>query len=169
MAWNRSAKSFSYRRNLPHLQKTDHAVFVTFRTYQNLQLSPAARSAVMEHILYENGRRIRLHGVVVMPNHVHLLFTCLRDEQGESYTLAQVLNSVKGASAHHVNRILLRHGHVWQDESFDHVLRGDETIGGCLHYFLENAAMLSHDPTQYPWLWREATAEGGCATSPQGD
>ena len=95
MPWNRAEKPWFYRRNLPHLLEPDAPIFITFRTFANLHLSPDAPSAVMEHILYENHRRVELHGAIIMPNHVHILFTCLRDESGESYTLSKILNSIK--------------------------------------------------------------------------
>ena len=33
------------------------------------------------------------------------------------------MNGIKGASAHSINKALGRKGSVWQDESFDHILR----------------------------------------------
>jgi hypothetical protein len=50
------------------------------------------------------------------------------DGLGNTYGLSQLLGGIKGASAHRVNRALGRKGHVWQDESFDHVVRCDETF-----------------------------------------
>ena len=61
-----------------------------------------------------------------MPDHVHMVLTPLRDARGNPFGLAEVLSAIKGASAHSVNRTLGRRGVVWQDESFDHILRNGE-------------------------------------------
>src|SRR5947209_13014161 len=117
-----------YRRNLPHIQKSDAPHFVTFRTRDKLILNPGARDLVLQHCLHEHLSRIQLHAVVVMPNHVHLIFTPLRDEQGDSYTLGEIMNGIKGASAHSVNKLLQRRGSLWLDESFDRVLRSSDDL-----------------------------------------
>src|SRR5438552_14770122 len=46
---------YRYRRRLPHLQKADAAVFVTFCTAGRLALPEAARDLVLEHCLREGG------------------------------------------------------------------------------------------------------------------
>jgi len=38
--------------------------------------------------------------------------------------LPEILLAIKGASARSVNKLASRAGPLWQDESFDHVLRG---------------------------------------------
>jgi REP element-mobilizing transposase RayT len=47
-----------------------------------------------------------MHGAVVMPDHVHLVFTPLRDPSPARYGMAEIMNGIKGASAHSVNRML---------------------------------------------------------------
>ena len=171
MGWTAKNRKYSYRRNLPHIQKDARSLFVTFRTHENLVLPPAARDIVLETCLHEHRRRIDLHGVVVMPTHVHMVFTPLLDSTQQAYTLAEVLNAIKSVSAHKVNRLLLRRGHVWQDESFDHVLRQHESIEAKVLYLMENpvSAGLVRNPLAYKWLWRQGaddvgTREGACAT-----
>lgn len=146
-----------YRRNLPHIQKLDAAHFVTFRTKKGLVLTPAARDLVLQHCFHDNGRLIELHAVVVMPNHVHLLFTPLRDKDGKSYPLAKIMNGIKGASAHSINNLLSRKGSVWLDESFDRVVRSSSDLGEKILYLIGNPlrAGLALHPDDYPWQWRE--------------
>ena len=146
-----------YRRNLPHIQKSDAAHFVTFRTRDDLILPPTARDLVLKHCIYDNGKCIQLHAVVVMPTHVHLLFTPLRDGNGDSYTLATIMNGIKGTSAHSVNRLLRRKGSLWQDESFDRVMRSSDDLADKILYVIANpirSGLASH-PDDYRWLWRE--------------
>jgi REP element-mobilizing transposase RayT len=92
-----------------------------------------------------------------MPDHVHMLFTPLRDENGDEFGLSQIMSGIKGASAHSVNRALKRRGHVWQDESFDHVLRNDENVRDKAEYICANPvrAGLTAATEDYRWIWRE--------------
>ena len=92
-----------------------------------------------------------------MPDHVHMVFTPLWDEQGHSYTLAEITNGIKGASAHSVNHLLKRKGSVWQDESFDRVLRSNEAVRAKVEYTCANPVRkgLCRNADEYPWLWRE--------------
>jgi REP element-mobilizing transposase RayT len=91
-----------------------------------------------------------------MSNHVHLLFTPLRNATGDSYSLAEILRGIKGSSARSINKLLNRRGPVWQDESFDRVMRPGE-FGEKYDYIVLNpvSAGLCPDPTQYRWLWRK--------------
>ncbi len=132
-------------------------LFVTFRTFWHLDLPPKGRDIALETCVHEHLKRITLHGAVVMPSHVHLVFTPLRDAAGYQYTIATIMNAIKSVSAHRINRGLCRSGHVWQDESFDHVLRRDESIEAKILYLMENpvAAGLVRNPLDYKWLWRE--------------
>ncbi len=81
------------------------------------------------------------------------------DEQaGEIYSLAEIMEAVKGASAHKVNKELDRKGRVWQVESFDHVLRSSESLDAKIAYLLENPvrAGLVEKWADYPWLWKKS-------------
>src|SRR5262245_48126617 len=115
-----------YRRNLPHLQNTLGTYFVTFKTKGDLFLPPAAGSIALRHSRFEDGKRVELHAAVIMPNHVHLLFTPLENEQAMPFSLAEIVKGIKGPSAYHINRLLGRRGQLWQDESFDRIMRSQE-------------------------------------------
>ncbi|MCU1309525.1 MAG: hypothetical protein JWO20_650 [Candidatus Angelobacter sp.] len=146
-----------YRRNLPHIQKSDAPHYLTFRTKNGFVLEPDARDLVLDHCLHDHESLIFLHAVVVMPNHVHLIFEPLRDSLGESYTLAKIMNGIKGASAHSVNKLLQRKGPLWQDESFDRVLRSSDDLEDKILYLMLNpvrAGLVKH-PDEYRWLRRE--------------
>jgi putative transposase len=92
-----------YRRNLPHIQGFDAVYFVTFRTKRDLFLPPRARSIALKHCLFEDGKRVELHPVVIMPNHVHLLFTPLENDRAEPFSLAEIMKGIKGSSAYNIN------------------------------------------------------------------
>jgi len=91
----------------------------------------------LQSCLRANGRKYLLYAAVVMPDHVHLLCMALRDGNG-SISIPEITRTIKSESAHRINKALGRVGHVWQDESFDHVLRGDESLRKKTLYILEN-------------------------------
>jgi len=151
------ANKYEYRQRLPHYQKCGSTLFVTFRTLNREPLSPAARDAILCHCRHEHGKRLALHAAAVMPEHVHLLLTPLREEDGWSYALPSILKSLKGVSARSVNRLLGRSGPVWQEESFDHVLRSAESFEDKVEYIRQNPVRrgLAKRPEDYRWLWVE--------------
>lgn len=148
-----------YRRNLPHIQRYNAVYFVTFKTKRDLFLSRAARTIALRHVLFENGKRIQLHAAVVMPNHAHLLFTALENEVAEPYSLGEIMKGVKGSSAYNINKLLDRRGQLWQDESFDRIMRSME-FERKFNYICANPvdAGLCKRPKEYRWLWTEAQA-----------
>jgi REP element-mobilizing transposase RayT len=148
---------YEYRRRLPHYQRDDRPLFVTFRAKKTLPLSPQARDLALQHCLHDHGKTIQLHAAVIMPDHVHLLFTALRDVEGWTFALPEILRAIKGSSARSINKLSGRSGPVWQDESFDHVLRGDETLRETVEYICQNPVRkgLVEKPEDYPWLWIE--------------
>ena len=170
MSANPILSKYRYRRRLPHLQKADATLFITFCTSGRMVLPTQARGVVVQHCLREGGilpiagegarathtiSRIHLHAVVVMPDHVHLLLTPLRDENGWPFPLVEILQCMKSATAHRINRLLNTSGPVWEEESFDHVLRSDESLKEKCEYIRRNPAKagLAKEPEDYRWLW----------------
>ena len=88
-----------------------------------------------------------LHAFVVMPNHVHLLIT-------PNVPVPRLINGLKGVTAREANSILRRKGkHFWQDESFDHWVRGPAEFDRICVYIECNpvSAGLAHKPCDWPW------------------
>jgi REP element-mobilizing transposase RayT len=118
---------YEYRRRLPHYQKAACPTFISFHKATTIPLR-ACRDIVLQCCLRGNNYKFHLHAAVVMPEHVHLLLTPLRDANGEMFYLADILKGIKGASARNVNQLLQTSGPLWQEESFDHVVRSDESL-----------------------------------------
>ena len=154
-----------YRRNLPHLQAEGKTYYVTFCTHQRWTLPEEVRPMVVKHCLHDEGLKLRMHALVVMPDHVHLIFTPMTDPLGKPYGLSEILGGIKGASAHTINKHLKRRGPVWQDESFDHILRREEKLEEKVEYVRQNPVRkgLVKAPEEYPYTWvewRDLPAEG---------
>lgn len=154
-----------YKRNLPHIERDGAAYFVSFSTRREFFLPEEARTLIFDHCLFENGRKVHMHAFVVMPDHVHMLFTPLEDERGEPYSLAEIMNGIKGASSHSVNKLLGRKGALWEPESFDRIPRSDGDFEYRITYIVQNpiAAGLAKGPDDYRWAWRESTQPGAAA------
>lgn len=116
----------------------------------------AARSIVLGCCLHDNDVKHFLHAAVVMPDHVHLIFTpLLNSKKREFYSLAEILGAIKGASAQLTNQELSLAGRVWQTESFDRVLRSSESLDAKIAYILENPVRkgLVDRWNDYRWIW----------------
>lgn len=129
---------YEYRRRLPRYQKDDHPIFVTFTTHRRWRLTPAARDIIFDCCLKQDGNKFKLHAAVVMPDHVHLIYSPLRREDGWSYSLPEVMKAIKGTAAWRINHLLGRTGPVWQEEFFDHVLRSNDSLVDKVDYICEN-------------------------------
>jgi putative transposase len=146
-----------YRRNLPHVENPGATYFVSFSTKDGFGLPEDARSLVYDHCLFENRRTVHMHAFVVMPDHVHLLFTPLQREKDKYYSLAKIMNGIKGASVHSINKFLGRKGILWLPESFDRIIRTDGGFMNRKLYIIGNpiTAGLAKEPGEYKWCWSE--------------
>jgi REP element-mobilizing transposase RayT len=147
-------RRYDYRRKLPHFQKVDRPHFLTFCKLLRDEFSAEARTLVLQHCLHDHNVRYQLHAAVIMPDHVHLLLTPLADQEGWPIGLPATMKALKGSSARSVNKLARRAGPVWQEESFDHVLRSDESFSQKLEYIRQNPVRRGwvRKPEEYRWL-----------------
>ena len=166
---NGNIGSRRYRRNLPRIQEEGKTFFVTFCTKDARVLEAEARSVVLDCCRYVHGRTALLHGVVVMPDHVHLILTPLPDENGQAWRLERILQGIKGVSVRKVNLLLHREGPLWLGESFDHMLRTEESAEARVEYIAHNPVRkgLAKTPDEYPWLWRLSEQRGPASANGQ--
>jgi REP element-mobilizing transposase RayT len=153
-------RKYEYHRMLPHYQKAGRTIFLTFCKTNRTAFTPEARDAILHHCLHDHTKRYDLHAAIVMPDHVHLLLRPLRDEKSWPYSLPIILKQLKGTSARSVNKLEGSCGPVWKEESFDHVLRSQESFEEKLEYLRQNPVRrgLVKKPEDYKWLWVEQSA-----------
>ena len=155
-------------RNLPHWQQAGATYFVTFRLADSLpaevqarleemqRLNEAATFAWIDRYLdagsgrclfrnprlagvvanslrYFNGDRYRLDAFVIMPNHVHALVSPILPD-----TLTAVVHSWKSYTAHQLQRSSGIVGKVWQEESFDRLVRDENELKKFQEYIAQN-------------------------------
>jgi Rad3-related DNA helicase/REP element-mobilizing transposase RayT len=123
---------------------------------------PAIAQTVEQALRCFDGQRYWLGQFVVMPNHVH----CLVRPLGEN-TLSQILHSWKSFSAKQINAALGREGKVWQDESFDCIVRDEAQMEQFSAYVRENPlkARLKEGTFRVGWGTSVGDAPVGQASS----
>ena len=148
-----------YRRNLPHLQRDFKPHFITFVTKFRWVLPDWARDIALSSCCHDHRKQYELYVAVVMPDHVHLILTPLVDERrSRIFSLIEIMRGIKGAAAWKINQRVGRHGAVWQEESFDHVLRSTEGLDAKVDYVLQNPVRkgLVDDWKKYRWAWQRS-------------
>ena len=100
-------------------------------------------------ILFFHEKRVDVGAFVVMPNHVHLVARPYPDHELETW-----LGSVKGYSADQINKLLGRHGKLWQQESHDRIVRDLKHLNCCVRYIGRNPekAGLSLRTSHMAWI-----------------
>ncbi len=163
-----------YKRRLPHFERPWAKYMVSFSTRERRQLSSAERDVVLKGLLFgDQQRRYQLYAACVMPDHVHLLFEPQIKEQGPDgqpifWSLQELLHSIKSFTAHEINKLNDAAGPVWENESFDRMIRGEADLEEKFHYVCRNpwdSGVVSQSE-DYPWLW---TPEAAARDARQGD
>ena len=103
---------------------------------------------VEENLLRFDEVKYKLHAWVVMPNHVHVLFTPVNE-----FTLTSIMHSIKSYTANKANRLLERSGKFWAAEYFDRYIRDGKHFSNTLKYIHNNPvkAGLCSDPVDWPF------------------
>jgi alanyl-tRNA synthetase len=134
---------------------------VTFSTRERRQLAPPERDLVLKSVLYshEHGQ-CQFYAVCVMPDHVHLLLEPQIKEQDKDgqpvfWSLSEILQGIKSASAHNINRVSGQKGNIWEKESMDRMIRGQSDLEEKFHYICRNPWQggVVSETEDYPWLW----------------
>ncbi|MBE0540558.1 MAG: transposase [Verrucomicrobia bacterium] len=94
---------------------------------------PERSAAVEEALRFFDGQRYWLGHYVVMPNHVHVLVRPIGD-----HSLSEILHSWKSFTAKMINAAIGRTGTLWQEESFDNIVRDAKALEKFSAYIQEN-------------------------------
>ena len=86
--------TYAYRRRLPHLVNRGKTYFVTFCVQRGLTLSNQARDMTLASCIHDHQVLCWVDCCVVMPDHVHLIFTPLIDYDAmEVCSLAKIIRT----------------------------------------------------------------------------
>ncbi len=95
--------------------------------------SPEIARIITENLFHFDGDRYTVEGVVVMPNHVHLLV-----HLAERQDLSKTLHSWKSFTAKKIAEQLGTSGQIWQDEYFDTLIRDVDHLADIRQYIWDN-------------------------------
>ncbi|NEO56312.1 MAG: transposase [Okeania sp. SIO3B5] len=147
------------QRDLPHWEFNGAVYFITFKTRNRLELTPAARQIVLDACLFFHGKRYDIFVLVVMPDHVHMLIHPLvkEESQEEYWSVSSIMHSIKSYSAKQILKIMTNIGKVWQSERYDRIVRNDLELTNVWEYIRQNPvkAGLSDSPEDYPFFWQD--------------
>ncbi|MES2440577.1 MAG: hypothetical protein V4584_16035 [Verrucomicrobiota bacterium] len=91
---------------------------------------PALRGLLEETLMHDEGTRVDHQAWVLMPNHVHLLFTA-------RHPLELLMKSWKGITARKIGL-----GSIWQEGYRDTMIRDGEHFANAVRYIRRNPARL---------------------------
>jgi valyl-tRNA synthetase len=126
-----------HQGNLPHWQQGGETYFVTFRVKRGV-LSEPERRVVLDACAHWHADRATVLLIVVMPDHVLLLLTPSKRDDGEWHSLQDLMQSIKRHSAREINKARGVEGALWQDEYFDRLMRDDEEFAEKWNYMVHN-------------------------------
>ncbi len=95
----------------------------------------------------ERAARYELRAWIVMPNHVHILFTV------GTVSMSETVGAWKKHTGRLANKLLGRQGAFWAEDYFDTFMRDSEHERKTIHYIENNPtkAKLVLDPKDWPW------------------
>jgi REP element-mobilizing transposase RayT len=96
---------------------------------------PEAGKSLVNTMHFFDGNRYEVGCYVVMPNHVH---TIVRPLRSEDEPLERILQSWKLHTALEINRQFGLQGTLWQEESFDRIIRDEEHLYRAIQYIGAN-------------------------------
>lgn len=91
---------------------------------------PPIRTHLEETLMHDQGTRADHHSWVIMPNHVHLLFT-------PKHPLDKLIQSWKGVSSRRIGL-----GTIWQPNYRDTLIRDSQHFANAVRYIRRNPAKL---------------------------
>ena len=94
---------------------------------------PQIAELVESALLFFDGERYTMHAWVVMPNHVHALFT-----PAPAWSLSDIMLSWKSFTGRKANEFLGRSGQFWQEDYFDRYVRSENHYHDVLAYIERN-------------------------------
>ena len=114
---------------------------------------PDIAQLVSNSLHYQHTKRYTLEAFCIMPNHVHLVCTPLKQTEDTYYPIATIMHPLKRHTAFHANKLLKRIGDFWHHENYDHYARNEAEFGRIVNYVLNNpvTAGLVSNPKDWQW------------------
>lgn len=98
----------------------------------------AVAKQVASALHYFDGKRYELIAYCLMSNHIHAVFTLVDGEESSTFSLQQVMYSLKSFTASKCDELLDRTGPFWEHESYDRLVRDRNELYRIVQYVLQN-------------------------------
>ncbi len=99
---------------------------------------PKIAETVCDSFHYRDNKLYDLYAYSLMPNHGHLVFKHLNQDNMAKYPVTKILQELKRFTAVECNKLIGREGQFWQHESFDHIVRDNDALERIIYYTLNN-------------------------------
>ncbi len=114
---------------------------------------------LVEALHYRHERVYELVAFCIMPNHVHVVFTPLKQERGSFHPLERIMQSLKRHTARQANIVLGRKDPFWQAESYDHFVRDEGELNRIIQYVIYNPVKAGLIADWKDWPWTHISAD----------
>ena len=141
--WFRKKEEWLSKNPKPWDEETEAVFHLKFSMEMNRMMdagygacvlrNPEHAGVVEEEFRKHDGERYLLHCWVVMPNHVHALFSL-----EEGWRLEKVVGGWKRISSRRINESLGQEGALWQKDYFDRMIRDWEHMFRVARYIRRN-------------------------------
>jgi REP element-mobilizing transposase RayT len=171
-----------FKKPSAKLEIPEATYFITFISWQRLELTPPARKIVLDSCLFFHQKRYQIYSVVIMPDHVHLLMqpfpkdtnsnasilladsnnneillanSSSKQSKPEYWSIGSILHSIKSYSAKQIPTVMNHIGKVWQDGRYDRLIRNRQEFENTWEYIRQNPvkAGLCNTPEEYQFFW----------------
>ncbi len=152
------------------MQEPGRVYFITWRCRPRVTLSTQERALVLKALRHWDDLKWKIFSAIVLPDHVHVLAQPLPHPQGGTFNLAEILHSIKSFTAHRLTHLRGSRGSIWQDESYDRIVRDEAEFLEKWNYIRNNPVKLglAARPEDYPWLYERNSGKvhrrDACAT-----
>lgn len=115
--------------------------------------TPDVAQLVCDTLHFLNGKQYDLDAYCIMPNHGHVVFKPLLQQDGVYCPLAKTMHSFKTYTAKRANVLLGRTGQFWHHERYDHVVRDEAEWHRIVNYVLNNPVKAGLVADWHEWSW----------------
>jgi putative transposase len=124
----------------------------------NEEVASILNRAILDH----HGILYKVNCFVIMPNHVHILFSfSVSSNPLILDDVASAVGLIKGRSSRLINKYYGKKGKVWADGYWDRYMRNELHYGNSFYYVINNPtkAFLDRKFSLSPYMWRKDRIE----------
>ncbi len=143
------------RRRGEHVARIERAEYYFDQGHGSCILrEPSCAMIVQEALIFLHDKRFELIAWVIIPNHVHFLARF-----GEGQSLSKGMHSLKSYTSNELGKLHPEVRPIWQQESFDRYIRGEEHYQWVVNYIHNNPVIANYCESSDDFPWSSAYRE----------